>query len=60
MTRRIMGGFLLCFAKVKCGTVEGGDIGEGPNFERIKKNERGRKGEGIRRNGARRTLFCVN
>lgn len=52
--------FLLCFAKVKCGTVEGGDIGEWTNFEIMKKNGQGRKREGIGRNGARRTLFCVN
>lgn len=55
-----MDSFSLCFAKVKYGTVEGGDIGEGTNFEMIKKNEQGRKREGIGRNGARRTLFCVN
>lgn len=55
-----MPGFLLRFAKVKCGTVEGGDIGEWTNFKIIKKNEDGRKRERIGRNGARRTLFCVN
>lgn len=38
-----MGGFLLCFAKVKSGTVEGGDIGEGTSFESIKKINRGGK-----------------
>lgn len=55
-----MAGFLLCFAKVKCEIVEDGDIGEQTNFEIIKNNEQGRKREGIGRNGARRTLFCVN
>lgn len=55
-----MDGFLLCFAKVKYGTAEAGDIGEGTNFERIKKNEQGRQKEGIGRNEARGTLFCVN
>lgn len=55
-----MAGFLLCFAKVKCEIVEDGDIGEQTNFEIIKNNEQERKREGIGRNGARRTLFCVN
>lgn len=42
------------------GLWKRGDIGDGTNFEMIKKNEQGRKREGIGRNGARRTLFCVN
>lgn len=55
-----MDDFFLYFTKVKCGTVEGGDIGKGTNFEVIQKNEQERKRKGIGRNGARRTLFCVN
>ena len=60
MTCRINGWLFAVFCKGEMWDCGRGDIGEGTNFEMIKKNEQGRKREGIGRNGARRTLFCVN